>query len=48
MTFDMADVKPSVLSWAIVGIMAVTFIVIAKYVTQRWYIPGVSETIQAV
>lgn len=36
MEFDLADVKPSVLSWFIVGIMAVTFIVFAKFAVNKW------------
>lgn len=37
---DMADVKPTVLSWIIVGLMAASFIVFAKYVFNRWSLPG--------
>lgn len=36
MEFDLADVKPSVLSWFIVGLMAITFIVFAKFAVNRW------------
>lgn len=36
MEFDLADVKPSVLSWLIVGVMAVTFIVFAKFAVNKW------------
>lgn len=36
MEFDFADVKPSVLSWVIVGMMAVTFIVFAKFAVNKW------------
>lgn len=45
---DMADVKPSVLSWIVVGLMAVTFIAVMKYAVNRWYIPGFTEVITAV
>jgi len=38
MDLDFADVKPSVVSWVIVGLMAVTFIVFAKFVVNRWTI----------
>lgn len=34
--FDMADVKPSVLNWVIVGLLAITFIVFAKYVVNTY------------
>lgn len=46
-SLDMADVKPSVMSWIIVGLMSVTFIVLMKYVTDKWYIPGMSEVFMA-
>lgn len=36
MEFDLADVKPSVLSWFIVGLMAITFIVFAKFAVNKW------------
>lgn len=45
---DFADVKPSVVSWLIVGLMAVTFIVVAKYIFTRWPVAGLSEIIQSV
>ena len=44
---DMADVKPSLLSWVIVGLMSVTFIVFMKYVTEKYHIPGISEVFAA-
>jgi hypothetical protein len=46
--FDLADVKPSVLSWLIVGLMAVSFILIAKFALNKFYVSGVSEAINAV
>ena len=42
MEVDMADVKPTFLSWVTVGIMAVTFIVLMKYVTTKYPVPGVT------
>jgi hypothetical protein len=45
---DMADVKPTVLSWIVVGIMAVTFIAAAKWATQRWRVPGLTELVASV
>lgn len=47
-TFDMADVKPSVLSWLIVGLMAVSFIVVAKWATTKWNVAGISQIMAAV
>lgn len=46
--FDMADVRPSVMSWIVVGIMAVTFIVVAKYLLNRYPISGITEFVNAV
>lgn len=43
MEVDMADVKPTFLSWITVGIMSVTFIVLMKYVTTKYPVPGVSQ-----
>lgn len=45
---DFAEVKPSIISWVIVGLMAVTFIVFAKYVVTRWPVKGLTEVIQSV
>ncbi len=45
---DMADVKPTVLSWFTVGILAATFIVAAKYVFNRWRVRGLTEFFNAV
>lgn len=43
MTLDFADVRPSLLNWAIVGMMALTFISFWKFVLTMWGtgIPGV-------
>ena len=45
---DFADVKPSVLSWIIVGLMAVSFILVAKWALTKYQVPGLSEAIAAV
>lgn len=47
MNFDMADVKPSLISWMIVGIMSVTFIVFMKYLTAKYAVPGLTPFFQA-
>lgn len=47
MNLDFADVKPSVLSWLIVGLMAVTFIAFFKFVMAKYPVPGLSEVIAA-
>lgn len=48
MTLDLADVKPSILSWVIVGLMATTFIVFAKWLVTKYPIAGISDVINAV
>ncbi len=45
---DFADVKPSVLSWATVGIMATTFIVLMKFILAKWPIGPLSTFFAAV
>jgi len=39
MDFELADVRPTVLSWFIVGLMAVSFIAFSKYVVNQWDLP---------
>lgn len=43
MDVDMADVKPTFLSWITVGVMAVTFIVFMKYLTAKYQVPGLTQ-----
>lgn len=45
---DFSDVKPSIISWVIVGLMAITFIVFAKYVVTRFPVKGLTEVVQSV
>lgn len=48
MEFDMADVKPSVVSWVIVTLMAVSGIVVLKYVMARWPVKGLADVVNSV
>lgn len=48
MDLDLADVKPSVVSWVMVTLLAVTGIALLKWVTTRWRIPGLTELVNAV
>lgn len=48
MNLDFADVKPSVLNWFIIGLMAVTFILVFKWLMAKWPIPGVQDLANAV
>lgn len=45
---DMADVRPSVASFMVVGLMSVVFIVMAKYLVTRYPVPGLTEVIKSV
>lgn len=45
--FNFADVRIGVLNWVIVGLMALTFIVVAKIITAKYQIAGVTEVVQA-
>jgi hypothetical protein len=47
MTFDFADLKPSLLNWLIVGLMAVTFIVFFKWALTKWKVPGLTPLLAA-
>lgn len=44
---DFAQVAPTVLNWATVGIMAVTFIVFMKFILAKFPLPGISTFIAA-
>ncbi len=44
---NFGDVRPSVISWFIVGLMAVTFIVVMKFVFTKYPVRGLSEIFQA-
>lgn len=41
------ELRPSLLTWLIVGIMSVTFIVLMKVLTSKYYVRGVSELFAA-
>jgi hypothetical protein len=40
---DVADVKPTLVSWATVGVMATTFIVFFRWFFSRFKVPGISD-----
>lgn len=48
MSFDMADVKPSILSWLIVTLMAITGIAFMKFVVTKWPIPGFTDLVASI
>jgi ABC-type maltose transport system permease subunit len=45
---DLADVKPSLYTWLVVGLMAVLFISVAKYAMARYPIPGLAPLIMSI
>lgn len=50
-SFDLADVKPSVYSWFVVGIMAVSFILVMRFtftILLKRRIAGFSDLFEAV
>ena len=46
-TLDMADVKPSVLNWIVVTLLAMTGIVFFKWAMARWPVPGLADFVNA-
>jgi hypothetical protein len=48
LNFEFADIKPAAYNWVIVTLMAVTGIVLLKYILTRWPVRGLSEVIQSV
>lgn len=44
---DLADVKPSVVSFVTVGLMALVFIVVGKWLTQKYRVPGLTDLFAA-
>ncbi len=45
---DMADVKPSLMSFVMVGTMAVLFILLGKWATNYWNVPVLRDFFNAV
>ena len=45
---DFANVKPTLVNWAVVGLMAITFIAISKWALTKWQVPGLTALVQAV
>jgi hypothetical protein len=48
MDIDLADVRPSLWSWIVIGLSAATFIVLMKFVFTKWTVPGLSDIFLAV
>lgn len=47
-TLDFADIKPSVYTWVVVTLMAVSGIVALKYAMARWPVKGLADVVNAV
>lgn len=43
-----ANVKPSVVSWLVIGISAATFIVVFKWLMSQRPVPGLSDIAMAI
>lgn len=48
MDLDMADIKPSALSFVTVGLMAVLFIVLLKMLDRKYPVAGLHDVVQMV
>lgn len=48
MSFDMADIKPSVMNLLQVTFLAIIGITFFKWLTAKVYIPGLTELVHAV
>lgn len=44
---DVKNPKVSLYSWLVIGLMALTFIVVGKVITAKWRIPGLTELFHA-
>lgn len=45
---DFANVYPNVLNWLVIGLMALTFILFAKFFFSKINIPAVSDLVASV
>ena len=48
MVLDFAEVKPNLLNWIVVGLMAVTFISFFKFVFGMMQVPGFSQLFASI
>lgn len=48
MSLDFADVKPSFISWVLVGFMAASFIVFLKFLVSKYPVAGITEVVNAI
>ena len=48
MDLDFADVKPGLMNWVIVGLLAISFIYAGKVIFGKYHVPYVSEVFAGV
>ncbi len=48
MELDPADIRPNLLNWFVVGLMAITFIAAAKFIVAKYPLPGVTPLITSI
>jgi hypothetical protein len=48
MEFDFSDIKPSVVTALTVLLLVMVTVPLAKYVLNRWPVPGLSDLVNAV
>ncbi len=47
-SLDMADVKPSLVSFVTVGLMASLFILLGKWASNRWAVPVIRDYFNSI
>jgi hypothetical protein len=45
---EFGNIYPSVLNWALVGIMSITFIAVFKFLLAKYPIPGLTDLIASI
>jgi hypothetical protein len=48
MEFDMANIKPTVLSALTVLLLVAVTVPLAKYALNRWHVPGLTELVNSI
>lgn len=45
---NVSNLKVGIYNWFVTGLMAITFIIVAKLVTARYQVPGLTDAVQMV
>lgn len=48
MDFDMSDIKPNALNFITIALIVIIMIPLAKWVLNRWRVPGLTDLVNAV